>query len=171
MKNLLSLTALLLVLCCLPLCVYAEENASGDENYTQVALYPGRVTRRYKNSYTNVYSSMDKESEKIDSLEPGHSLEILDIYPYWVKVRYGKKEGYIIRNRVDIYDPYDMVNTPRFGTQKYEFYAEITQDTPVFAEKSEDSKQLAMMTNGARVAFSALKTAGALWYSSTSTAM
>ena len=148
-KKLLKIIAIIMILSCLPLSVLAEET----EAELQPALYPGRVTTRYKTSYTNVYREMNKESETIDSLSAGKKLDILEIYPYWVKVRYGNNvEGYIIRNRVDIFDPYDMVNTPRFGTLKCEFYAEITQDTPVYEAKDENSKQLALMTDGARVA-------------------
>lgn len=119
---------------------------------TKPILYRGRITDRYANSYTVIYEEMDTNSKQLKREFKNYAVSITAVYPDWVEIVYGSGYAYIVRNRVDVYDPIDMVHTPYCGVEKYDFYAEITRPTPVMSMKDDHSDVLAFMTPGARVA-------------------
>lgn len=117
-------------------------------------LYRGIITRRYANSTTSIYQEMDKESKVVKYLNPGTKIEITAIYPGWIQVKYGTKStGYVLRNRVDVEEAVDPVNTPPYPAVVHPYYAEIDRTIDVKSEKSADSETLTVLTDGARVAF------------------
>ena len=115
-------------------------------------LYNAIVTRNYKNSTTTVYAEMDKNSKKLVYYKPGAKLQVTAVYPGWVEVVYKNTVGYILRNRVDEVIPVDPVNTPPYGVEKYNFWAIISQDTPVLDAPDASGTQLSLLTEGAKIA-------------------
>ena len=117
-------------------------------------LYRGIITRRYESSTTSVYKEMDKESKVLKYMNPGSKIEITAIYPNWVAIKYGSKgTGYVLRNRVDVTEAVDPVNTPPYPTVEHLYYAQIDRTVYVKSEKSADSETLTVLTEGARAAF------------------
>lgn len=141
-----SLLSLALVLCFLsaPAAQAAQKSS---------VLYEGIITRRYANSYTNVYDRMDSETGKVvKTMNAGNSIQILDVYPGWVAIKVGTGVGYVKRNRVDVTGNPDPVSTPNYPITPMPYYAVIDRDVEVKADKSADSETLSLLTAGARVA-------------------
>ena len=142
-----SLLSLALVLCFL-----SAPAAQAAQNKSSV-LYEGIITRRYANSYTNVYDRMDSETGKVvKTMNAGNSIQILDVYPGWVAIKVGNGVGYVKRNRVDVTGNPDPVSTPNYPVTPMPYYAVIDRDVEVKADKSADSETLSLLTAGARVA-------------------
>ena len=142
-----SLLSLALVLCFLS--APAAQAASKKSD----VLYEGIITRRYANSYTNVYDRMDSETGKVvKTLNAGNSIQILDVYPGWVAIKVGSGVGYVRRNRIDVTGNPDPVNTPNYPITPMPYYAVIDRDVEVKADKSAESDTLSLLTDGARVA-------------------
>lgn len=141
-----SLLSLALVLCFLS--VPAAQAAQKSD-----VLYEGIITRRYANSYTNVYDRMDSENGKVvKTLNAGNSIQILEVYPGWVAIKVGSGVGYVRRNRIDVTGNPDPVNTPNYPITPMPYYAVIDRDVEVKADKSAESETLSLLTAGARVA-------------------
>ena len=117
-------------------------------------LYNGKVTTiRYPNSKTVIYSEMTKDlTYFLAEVSPGYKVRITAVYPNWLEIEYKNGYAYVLRNRIDVYDPIDRVNTPYCGTEKYEYYSDITRDVPVLADKDDNSTVLASLTAGSRIA-------------------
>lgn len=117
-------------------------------------LYNGIITRRYENSTTSVYKTMDKESKVLKYMNPGAKIEITALYPNWVAIRYGSKgTGYVLRNRIDVTGALDPVDTPPYPAVQCYFYAVIDRTVDVKSEPSPDGETLSTLTDGARLAF------------------
>ena len=143
-RSLLSLTLILCILCAPA--AYAAEKKSG-------VLYEGIITRRYPNSYTNVYDRMDSETGKVlKTMNAGNKIQILDVYPGWVAIKVGSDVGYVMRHRIDVTDNPDPVHTPNYPIVVMPYYAVIDRDVEVKADKSAESDTLSLLTAGARVA-------------------
>ena len=143
-RSLLSL-ALILCILCAP-AAYAAEKKSD-------VLYEGIITRRYPNSYTNVYDRMDSDSGKvIKTMNAGNKIQILDVYPGWVAIKVGSGVGYVMRHRIDVTGNPDPVNTPNYPIVSMPYYAVIDRDVEVKADKTAESDTLSLLTAGARVA-------------------
>lgn len=142
-----SLLSLALVLCFLSAPAAQAVSKKSD------VLYEGIITRRYANSYTNVYDRMDSETGKVvKTLNAGNSIQILDVYPGWVAIKVGSGVGYVRRNRIDVTGNPDPVNTPNYPITPMPYYAVIDRDVEVKADKSAESDTLSLLTDGARVA-------------------
>ena len=142
-----SLLSLMLILCilCAP-AAYAAEKKSD-------VLYEGIITRRYPNSYTNVYDRMDSETGKvIKTMNAGNKIQILDVYPGWVAIKAGSGVGYVMRHRIDVTGNPDPVHTPNYPIVSMSYYAVIGRDVEVKADKDAESETLSLLTAGARVA-------------------
>ena len=141
-----SLLSLALVLCFLS--APAAQAAQKSD-----VLYEGIITRRYANSYTNIYDRMDSENGKVvKTLSAGNSIQILAVYPGWVAIKVGSGVGYVRRNRIDVTGNPDPVNTPNYPITPMPYYAVIDRDVEVKADKSAESETLSLLTAGARVA-------------------
>ena len=116
-------------------------------------LYNGIITRRYPNSYTNVYDAMDSETGKvIRTMNAGNKIQILDVYPGWVAIKTGNGVGYVMRHRIDVTENPDRGRTPDYPIVFMPYYAVIDRDVEVKADKTADSATLSLLTAGARVA-------------------
>ena len=143
-RSLLSLTLILCILCAPA--AYAAEKKSD-------VLYEGIITRRYPNSYTNVYDRMDSDSGKvIKTMNAGNKIQILDVYPGWVAIKVGSGVGYVMRHRIDVTGNPDPVHTPNYPIVSMPYYAVIDRDVEVKADKTAESDTLSLLTTGARVA-------------------
>lgn len=147
-------TRFLLVLA-LMLCVMMVWPSLAEENQV---LYKGIITRRYSNSYTNVYKEMDKDSEVLTTKNPGNKIDILAVYPNWVAIRYGSKGvGYVMRHRIDVTENPDPVHTPDYPIAPQRYYAVIDRTVEVKADKNRDSETLSVLTEGARIAIEGME--------------
>lgn len=144
MKKLIAfLLAAVLLIGCLPM-----QAASAKD-----VLYRGIITHRFKDSYTKVYTKMDKDSKAIKVLDPGNKINITTLYPEWVEVVLNDgKTGYIIRQRIDVTETVDPVNTPPYPTWVQPYYIEIDRTVEVKSDKDAASETLSVLTDGARVA-------------------
>lgn len=116
-------------------------------------LYRGIITHRFKDSYTKVYTKMDKDSKAIKVLDPGNKINITALYPEWVEVVLNDgKTGYIIRQRIDVTETVDPVNTPPYPIWVQPYYIEIDRTVEVKSDKDAASETLSVLTDGARVA-------------------
>ena len=141
------LLSLMLVLSILSAPAAQAADKSGD------VLYNGIITRRYPNSYTNVYDKMDSETGKvIKTMSAGNKIQIVDVYPGWVAIKTGSGIGYVMRHRIDVTDNPDPVNTPNYPIVPMPYYAVIDRDVEVKADKDAESDTLSLLTAGARVA-------------------
>ena len=127
-------------------------------------MYNGIITRRYPNSYTNVYDSMEINEEGdpvgkvIKTMSAGNKIQIVDIYPGWVAIKTGGRSvGYVRRHRIDVTENPDPVNTPDYPIVYMPYYTIIDRDVEVKAAKDPDSKTLSVLTSGARVAIEGLE--------------
>ena len=142
-----SLLSLMLILCilCAPAAQAAEKK--GD------VLYNGIITRRYPNSYTNVYDRMDSDTGKvIKTLTAGNKIQILDVYPGWVSIKTGSGVGYVMRHRIDVTDNPNAGSMPNYPVVPMPYYTVIDRDVEVKADKDVESDTLSLLTAGARVA-------------------
>lgn len=144
MKKLIALLlAAVLLIGCLPM-----QAASAKD-----VLYRGIITHRFKDSYTKVYTKMDKDSRAIKVLDPGNKINITALYPEWVEVVLNDgKTGYIIRQRIDVTETVDPVNTPPYPIWVQPYYIEIDRTVEVKSDKDAASETLSVLTDGARVA-------------------
>lgn len=142
-----KLIAVLLLMCLLLGCLPMEALAA------EKVLYKGEITKRYGNSYTNVYAKMDKDSKVLAHLKPGNKVNVLALYPDWMEVRLSNgKTGYALRQRIDITETVDPVSTPPYPVWPHPYYIEVDRTVEVKADKSADSKTLSTLTAGARLA-------------------
>lgn len=144
LKKLIALLlAAVLLIGCLPM-----QAASAKD-----VLYRGIITHRFKDSYTKVYTKMDKDSRAIKVLDPGNKINITALYPEWVEVVLNDgKTGYIIRQRIDVTETVDPVNTPPYPIWVQPYYIEIDRTVEVKSDKDAASETLSVLTDGARVA-------------------
>ena len=134
------------------LCVLSVPAAQAAEKKSSV-LYEGIITRRYPNSYTNVYDRMDSETGKvIKTMNAGNKIQILDVYPGWVAIKAGSGVGYVMRHRIDVTSNPDPVHTPDYPIVSMPYYAVIDRDVEVKADKTAESDTLSLLTAGARIA-------------------
>ncbi len=137
--------ALILCILCAPAAQAAEKKDG--------VLYDGIITRRYPNSYTNVYDRMDSDTGNvIKTMNAGNKIQILDVYPGWVAIKTGSGIGYVMRHRIDVTDNLDPLHRPNYPIVPMPYYAVIDRDVEVKADKDAESATLSLLTPGARVA-------------------
>lgn len=136
---------LAMILCLLIPSAQAAEKKAGP------VIYNGIITRRFANSYTNVYEKMDSESKVLKSMSPGNKIEIVEITPGWVGIKVGSGVGYVLRHRIDVTDNPNPGATPDYPIYPQEYYALIDRTVEVKAEKSRESNTLSTLTAGARI--------------------
>lgn len=144
LKKLISVLLIaVLLIGCLPLQAFAAKEV----------LYEGIITRRFKNSYTKVYSKMDTDSKALKHLDPGNAIRITELYPGWVEVLLPDGQtGYVIRKRIDVTEVTDPVSTPAYPIWPHPYYIEIDRTVEVKSDKKADSETLSVLTDGAKIA-------------------
>lgn len=150
-----KLCCLLSVLVLVTMCVLPCSGYAAKKKEQKKVLYTATITKNYPNSYTNVYKEPDKNSEVIYTYQAGAGgtrLDIVGIDPAYVEIVCGNTTGYILRNRVDHVLPVNYETTPPYGVEKYDYYAYITQETPVLSDKNDRAEPLSVLTEGACVA-------------------
>ena len=116
-------------------------------------IYNGIITRRYPNSYTNIYKEMDTESEILTTKNAGNRIQILAVYPNWVAIQYGAKGvAYVLRHRIDVTQNLDPKHVPDYPVTPQSYYAVIDRTVEVKAEKNSESETLSTLTEGAKIA-------------------
>ena len=115
-------------------------------------IYNGIITRRYPNSYTNIYKEMDTESEIVTTKNAGNKIQILAVYPGWVAIKYGSGVAYVLRHRIDVTENLDPKHVPDYPVAPMYYYAVIDRTVEVKAAKDPESDTLSTLTEGAKVA-------------------
>ena len=147
-KPLLSLALAL----CLLFSLTALPAQAAEKKAELTVIYNGIITRRFANSYTNVYEAMDSDSKVIKTMNAGNKIEIVEVTPGWVGIKLGAKSvGYVLRHRIDVTENLDPVHTPDYPIAPQEYYAVIDRDVEVKADKDRESATLSTLTAGARV--------------------
>jgi len=133
----------------LALCLMLPAAQAATKQSTSV-IYNGIITRRFANSYTNVYEQMDSDSRVIKTMSAGNKIEIVEVTPGWVGIKTGSGIGYVMRHRIDVTDTVDKT-VPDYPITPQEYYAVIDRDVEVKAAKDASSDTLSTLTEGARV--------------------
>lgn len=140
------ITLLILALCLLTGCTAFAQDES-------TVIYNGIITRRYPNSFTNVYPEMDTDTDSIKTMSAGNRVQILAIYPGWVAIRIGTDGvGYVLRHRIDVTENLNPAHQPDYPIWPMSYYAVIDRDVDVKAAKDAASETLSHLTAGARIA-------------------
>ena len=140
-----------IALLALALCLLTGSVAVAQDEST--VIYNGIITRRYPNSYTNVYAEMDTDTDPIKTMNAGNKIQILAVYPGWVAIRLGADGvGYVLRHRIDVTENLDPVHTPNYPILPMAYYAVIDREVEVKEAKDMRSPTLSVLTPGARIA-------------------
>ena len=115
-------------------------------------LYNAIITRNYPKSTTTVYAEMDRLSKRLATYRAGQKLQVTAVYPGWIEIRLNTGLGYVLRNRVDQVVPIDVVNTPPYGVEVYQYTTVISQVTPVLYQPDPEAEVLSVLTPGAKIA-------------------
>lgn len=103
-----------------------------------------------------VFEEMDNTGKQLGYVPQGKKVEILEVDPYWLKVRYQDSlVGYIKRSNtldatVKVLDP---VNTPQYGAVLCYWLAWVKDNAPIRIRPEESAETLITMHEGARLAF------------------
>ena len=133
-----ALLALIILMGALP--------AAGAEN--KPVIYRGQITRVYGNdSASYVYPTPDVQSpdastKRIGTLKAGTPIDIVDVLPNYVEIKFGRGTGFVIRKRIDSVVALDPVTTPRYGTVVSRYYTTLDRETHVKAAPDPESKTL-----------------------------
>ena len=92
------------LLLALVFCLALPSAQAAEKKKVGATIYNGIITRRFANSYTNVYEKMDSDSKVVRTMSPGNKIEIVEITPGWVGIRLGSDVGYVLRHRIDVTD-------------------------------------------------------------------
>lgn len=136
------LSILFLVLVLLPFSCLADQAQ-------KPALYTGQVV-----TLVNLFERMDDTSPKVTYVSKGKYVEILEVEPAWLKVRFNEKVGYMKRHLMVDYSV-KVVNpdtTPPYSTVECGWLAWVKADAPILAAPDENAKALITMHEGARLA-------------------
>ncbi len=139
------------LLLALVLCLALTSAQAAEKKKVGKTIYNGIITRRFANSYTNVYEKMDSDSRVVRTMSPGNKIEIVEITPGWVGIKLGGDVGYVLRHRIDVTDNPNAGAVPDYPVTPQEYYTVIDRDVEVKAEKSIDSETLSTLTEGARI--------------------
>lgn len=122
-------------------------------------LYNGTITRVYGNdSVSYVYPTPDVQSpnastKRLGSLRAGTPIQIVDVLPNYVEIRYGKGTGFVIRKRVDNVVAVNPATTPRYGTVVSRYYTTLDREVHVKAAPHHGAEDLITLQAGAKLAF------------------
>lgn len=136
------LTLLLLILSLLPFSGLAEQDA-------QPALYTGQVV-----TLVNLFERMDDTSPKVSYVPKGKYVEILEVEPAWLKVRFNERTGYMKRHLMLDYSVKVVRpdSTPPYSAVECGWLAWVKTDAPILDAPDENAKTLITMHEGARLA-------------------
>ncbi len=129
------LAALMLLLGVLPAAMAADKVL-----YT--ALTPKTGIMREKKSET---------AKVVARIPENKTVEILEVDPEWVRIRYAGKTGYLVRERIHKVTPVDPVNTPPYGVFKHTYMAVTADVTPVLEAPQADAKAEITLQMGAKL--------------------
>ncbi len=103
-------------------------------------------------AYDCIMRQQRSETAKIVARIPKNkTVEILEVDPEWIQVRYGKETGYLVRTRVHKVTPVDPVNTPPYGIFKHTYMAVTADVTPVLHAPQADAEVFITLQAGARL--------------------
>ncbi len=142
--------ALILLLICLLLGLPSlAEQPAGAPTAPQPAKYTGALYFGVE-----VYERMDFESPRLGFIARDRTVEILEVEPAWLKVRYKGLEGYIKRQAMldSSIRNLDPQANPTYGTVPNAWLAWVKEEAPILAAPQADAKALITMREGARLA-------------------
>lgn len=122
-------------------------------------LYKGTITRVYgDDSASYVYPTPDvlspnPSTKRLGVLKAGTSIDIVDVLPGYVEIRYGKGTGFVVRKRVDNVVALDPATTPRYGTVVSRYYTTLDRETHVKAAPDSGSETLITLQAGTKLPF------------------
>ena len=103
-------------------------------------------------AYDCIKREQKSETAKIVTRIPkDKTVEILEVDPEWIRVRYNKDTGYLVRTRVHKVTPIDAVNTPPYGVFKHVYMAVAADVTPVLHAPQADAEVKITLQPGAKL--------------------
>lgn len=134
------------------LTVFMPSLAAADE---RPVLYTATITTAYGiDSGSGVYPAPDIQrpdhaTPRLGVLKAGAAIDILDVLPNYVEIRYGRGTGFVLRKRIENVVTLNPSNTPRYGTTVSRYYAWLGRTTDVKAAPDASSQTLITLQEGA----------------------
>ncbi|NLC32689.1 MAG: VanW family protein [Clostridiales bacterium] len=125
----------------------------------KTVLYKGSVTTAYgSGSATYVYPTADVQRpnssvERIGTLKPGSSIDIVDVLPNYVEILYGNSTGFVLRMRIDNVTAVDPAATPRYGTVVSRYFTILNSEINVKSQPHANSETLITLQAGTHLGF------------------
>ena len=138
------------------LTVFMPSLAAADD---RPVLYTATITTAYgMDSGSGVYPTPDIQrpdtaTPRLGVLKAGASIEILEVLPNYVEIRYGRGTGFVLRKRIENVVTLNPSNTPRYGTTVSRYYARLGRTTDVKAAPDASSQTLITLQEGAMLGF------------------
>lgn len=101
-----------------------------------------------------ILAEQSTEAASLGIVPKNRTMEILKVEPYWAKIRYNGKTGYIRRSSI-IDTSVKTVNpatTPPYSTVECDWLAWVAGDAPILTAPQADAEVLITMHDGARLA-------------------
>ena len=134
------------------LTVFMPSLAAADE---RPVLYSATITTAYgMDSGSGVYPTPDIQrpdnaTPRLGVLKAGAAIDILEVLPNYVEIRYGRGTGFVLRKRIENVVTLNPSNTPRYGTTVSRYYARLGRTTDVKAAPDASSQTLITLQEGA----------------------
>ena len=134
------------------LTVFMPSLAAADE---RPVLYTATITTAYgMDSGSGVYPTPDilrpdNATPRLGVLKAGAAIDILEVLPNYVEIRYGRGTGFVLRKRIENVVTLNPSNTPRYGTTVSRYYARLGRTTDVKAAPDASSQTLITLQEGA----------------------
>lgn len=101
----------------------------------------------------------DKDARSLGIVPKNRTMEILDVDPYWLKMRYNGITGYIRRSSLidTSVKTVDPATTPPYSTVECEWLAWVKGEAPILTQPDASAEALITMQDGARLALIDIK--------------
>lgn len=122
-------------------------------------LYTASITTAYgMDNGSGVYPSPDiqrpdNDTPRLGVLRAGAAIDIIDVLPNYVEIRYGRGTGFVLRKRIENVVTLNPSITPRYGTTVSRYYAQLGRTTEVKAEPDTSSQTIITLQEGAMLGF------------------
>lgn len=136
--------ALLMILCCLLAMAPALAEAAPQPARYRGSLYFG----------VEVFERMDFDSPRLGYINRNSTVDILQVEPAWLKVRYKDMEGYIKRQAMldSSIKNLDPQANPAYGTVPNAWLAWVAGEAAILAAPDDQAQALVTLQEGARLA-------------------
>ena len=120
---------------------------------TQPVIYRAKISAYFPNSSTRVYEKPDLNSRVLGAYLPGDAIEIMEVLPNYVGIRYRGQTGWVLRHRIMDPEAVNVRDTPRFGTAFNMYFTTLIEKTEIKEAPDARSETLITLYQGAQLGF------------------